>query len=320
MLAVVSGGQAGSTRTATTVKISPHVLTAGQQGFITVTFTNSGPSAVNHVVATINQAILDEDGEVIDTDPLPLSVGDFAAAPADCSVVPAGSVTLTCDFGQVKPGVRRRVFSFTAPATVTPFNVHVTTTFDESKGSQLTDTVTDFDPYPFSSVSSTNSAVKGECTTAANELAASDDVQGTSADPPALNTALFPCTPLSVGVNSVKQPNNVPTAFGEISFVDFLGDGGLATVKVFFFELPDGVNKNDVQGLYELAKFPIDLTATNNGALVPQCVKIGGQFQIPNNSDFVSCVLGAPGNLPGGGLVFTLLAQGGEDSGWGGIT
>ena len=36
MLAVVSGGQAGGTRTATTVKISPHVLTAGQQGFITV--------------------------------------------------------------------------------------------------------------------------------------------------------------------------------------------------------------------------------------------------------------------------------------------
>jgi hypothetical protein len=324
-LLAASLGQAGSVSTSAAVKIAPHVLTAGEDGFITVTFVNSGPSTVNHAFATVGQAFLDEEGEVTGTGPLPLPASAFTSfdLPDDCSVVPvsASSSFVTCDFGQVKPGTVRRVISFTAPATVTPFNVHVSVTFDESKGSQLTDTVTSFDPYPFSTAVTTNPAVKGECTLTASELSASNGAQGTTADPPALNTTLFPCTPLTVGVDSVKQPNNMPAAsiFGDVSFVDFLGDAGLATVVVSFFDgIPAGVNKNNAE-LYELAKFPIDLTATNGGAPVPDCVKIGGQLQIPPSSDFISCVLRVD-NIPGGGLAFTLLAEGGDDGGWGGIS
>jgi hypothetical protein len=321
-------GRAASANTSTSVKISPHVLTAGKQGFITVTFTNSGPQTVNHVVTTVSQAILDPNGNVTGTAPLPLPTSAFAAAPQNCTVVASGTGSiLRCDFGQVKPGIRRRVFSLTAPLTVTPFNVHTSSTFDESKGSQNTDTITDLDPYPFSIVAASNPAVKGECTTAANELAASNGNQGTSADPPALNPLLFPCTPLTVGVSTGLVPNNAPTAFGDTSFIDFLGDGGLATAKVFFFEFPDGITKNDVEGLYELARHPIDLTATDGpdadllADLVPDCVlnESTNQFEIPADSGFISCVLDV-GNLSGGGLVFTLLAEGGEDGGWGGIT
>jgi hypothetical protein len=90
-------------------------------------------------------------------------------------------------------------------------------------------------------------------------------------------------------------------------------------VKVSFLSgVPSGINKNNAE-IYELAKFPIDLTATDDGSPVPDCVKVAGVLQIPASSNFISCVVRVD-NISGGGLSFTLLAEGGEDGGWGGIS
>ena len=73
--------RAGSVRTSVDVQISPHVLTSGEHGLITIKFLNSGPSTVNHVLATVNAA----------TGPLPLPAGAFTGftLPTGCSVAGA---------------------------------------------------------------------------------------------------------------------------------------------------------------------------------------------------------------------------------------
>src|SRR5262245_48006117 len=126
----VGNGGAASVNTSVGIKMSPHYVPPGDTGVIVVSFTNKGPSAVNHVLATAT---------------VPIPRGSFATPPANCTVDPATptSSTLTCDFGQVKTAVLRRVFSFTSPAaaivSIVSFNAQVSATFDESKGSQNTD-------------------------------------------------------------------------------------------------------------------------------------------------------------------------------------
>lgn len=296
--------RAGSVRASVGVQITPHVLTAGQRGLITIKFLNSGPSTVNHVLATVNAG----------TGNLPLPASAFAGLPTGCSVTPGTSTVLTCDIGQVSPGLVRRVISFTAPAAVAPFSVHVSASFDEGKNTGLTDTVMGDDPFPFSIASGTDTTKKGQCTALGSTLPATDTDQQTVLTYQALPSTLLPCTPVSAGV-APGGPNNV-AHFGKVSFVDFLDGGGLATVKIFFLSPPKGVTKKNL-ALYELPKYPIDLTATDGGAAVPPCVTVNGSLQIPSGSDFVSCIVSVD-TLPGGGLVATLLARGGNDSGWGG--
>jgi hypothetical protein len=307
--ALTATSRAGSVRTSVDVQISPHVLTAGERGLITIKFLNTGPSTVNHVVATVNAT----------SGPLPLPAGAFSGftLPDGCSVAGDTSTVLTCDFGQVPPGLARRIISFTAPATVTPtpFFVQVSASFDEGKNSGLTDTVTGSDPFPFSIGSGTDT--KGQCTVLGDTLTAGDTVQQTSLTYQALPPAFLPCTPVSAGVNAVLKPNNVAHPFGEISFVDFLDGAGLATVNVYFPSPPKNVTKKNL-ALYELASFPIDLTATNGGAPVPNCVTVAGSLQIPSDSGFASCVV-LVDTLPGGGLFARLLSKGGPDNGWGGV-
>jgi hypothetical protein len=302
--------RAGSVRTSVDVQISPHVLTAGQRGLITIKFLNSGPSTVNHVIAKVNAA----------TGPLPLPAGAFTGftLPTGCSIAGDTSTVVTCDIGQVPPGPSRRVISFTAPATVASFFVHVSASFDEGKNSGLTDTVTGDDPFPFSIGSGTDT--KGQCTLLGSTLSAGDTVQQTALTYLPLLSALLPCTPVSAGVDTVRKPNNVAHPFPEVSFVDFLDGAGLATVQIAFLSPPKGVTKKNL-ALYELARFPIDLTATNGGAAVPPCVTASdGTLQIPVTSpqQFISCIVSVD-TLPGGGLLATLLARGGDDGGWGGI-
>ena len=314
--ALTATSRAGSVNTGVGVQITPHVLTAGQTGLITIKFLNSGPSTVTHVSATVTQAFLDANGNVTGTAPLPLPAGAFTGftLPPGCSVTGDTSTVLTCDIGQVPPGPVRRVISFTAPAAVTPFFVHVSATFDEGKNTGLVDTVTGDDPFPFSIASSADTTKKGQCTALGSTLTATDTDQQTQLTYQALPSTLLPCTPVSAGV-APGGPNNV-AHFGKVSFVDFLDGAGLATVKIFFLSPPKGVTKKNL-ALYELPKFPIDLTATDGGAAVPPCVTINGTLQIPPGSDFVSCVVSVD-TLSGGGLVATLLARGVNDSGWGG--
>jgi len=304
--ALTATSRAGSVRTSVDVQITPHVLTAVQRGLITIKFFNSGPSTVNHVLATVNAG----------TGNLPLPSSAFTGLPTGCSVTPGASTVLTCDIGQVPPGPVRRIISFTAPAAVTPFSVHVSASFDEGKNSGLVDTVTGDDPFPFSIASTTDTTKKGQCTALGSTLTASDTDQQTVLTYLALPSTLLPCTPVSAGVVA-GTPNNVAHPFPKISFVDFLDGAGLATVRIFFLSPPKGVTKKSL-ALYELPNFPIDLTATDGGAAVPPCVTAtDGSLQIPPGSDFVSCVVGVD-TLSGGGLVATLLARGGNDSGWGG--
>jgi hypothetical protein len=306
--ALTATGRAGSVRVSVGVQISPHVLTAGERGVITIKFFNAGPSTVNHASATVSAS----------TGPLPLPASAFASftLPSGCAVVGTTSTTITCDLGQVAPGTVRRMISFTAPAAVASFSVHVAASFDEGKNTGLTDTVTGDDPFPFSLA--TGTSTKGQCTDSGGSLTAGDSVQQTGITYGALPSSMLPCTPVSVGVNATLGPNNVAHPFGEVSFVDFLDGGGLATVKVYLFTTPQGVTKKNL-ALYELARFPIDLTATNGGAAVPMCVTVSGALQIPADSGFISCVVRVD-TLPGGGLVATLLAKGGDDGGWGGIS
>jgi hypothetical protein len=322
--ALTATSRAGSVRTSVGVQITPHVLTAGQRGLITIKFKNSGPSTVNHVFATVTQAFKDANGNITSTAPLPLPASAFIdpnfSLPTGClaSAHGEGSTDLTCDIGQVPPGTVRRVISFRAPDTVTPFLIHVSASFDEGKNTGLVDTVTGDDLFPFSIASGTNT--KGQCSLGGDTLVASDNtIQTTSLTYAPLPAAFLPCTPVSAGVvASLKNPNGVSHPFPKISFVDFLDGAGLATVKISFLSPPKGVTKKNL-ALYELAQFPIDqLTATDGGKPVPQCVTAtDGSLQIPSGSDFVSCVVSVD-TLPGGGLVATLLARGGNDSGWGG--
>ncbi len=312
--ALTATSRAGSVNTRVAVQITPHVLTAGQRGLITIKFNNLGPSTVNHVFATVKALFPSASGPPTAGD-LPIPATAFTDVPTGCNV----TTVLTCDIGQVPPGTVRRVFSFIAPAAVPTFFVHVSATFDEGKGTGLVDTVTGDDLFPFSIASSTDTTKKGQCTALGSTLTAGDTVQQTALTYLPLPPTLLPCTPVSAGVvPSVMNPTGVPHPFAKISFVDFLDGAGLATVKIFILSPPKGVTKKNL-ALYELAQFPIDqLTATDGGAPVPQCVTAtDGSPQIPSPSDFVSCVVSVD-TLSGGGLVATLLARGGNDSGWGG--
>ena len=181
----------------------------------------------------------------------------------------------------------------------------------------MTDTVTGDDPFPFSIASGTDT--KGQCSLLGSTLTAGDIVQQTALTYLPLPSAFLPCTPVSAGVDTVRKPNNVAHPFPEVSFVDFLDGAGLATVKIYFLSPPKGVTKKNL-ALYELARFPIDLTATDGGAAVPPCVTAtDGSLQIPVTSPpFISCIVSVD-TLPGGGLIATLRARGGDDGGWGGI-
>ncbi|MDX6408513.1 MAG: hypothetical protein QOE13_1584 [Gaiellaceae bacterium] len=309
--ALTATGRAGSVRTSVSVQIAPHVLTAGERGVIAIQFVNNGPSTVTHVLATVTARTTSGLGPL----PLPASAFSGFALPKGCSVIGSTSTVLKCDIGHLGPGTARQVISFTAPATATPFFAHVTVSFDEGKNTGLTDTVAGEDPFPFSLASGADT--KGQCTVLGSTLTAGDATQQTSLTYNALPSTLLPCTPVSAGVDSVRRPSNVPHAFPKISFVDFFDGAGLATVKVDILSPPEGVTDHNL-ALYELARFPIDLTATNNGAPVPNCVDVGGTLQIPAGSGFLSCIVSVE-TLHSGGLRATLLAKGGEDGGWGGI-
>jgi hypothetical protein len=324
--ALTGTSRAGSVRTSVDVQISPHVLTAGERGLIMIKFFNAGPSTVNHVFATVTQAVKHPPGATT-YEALPLPSSAFSdpsftppiTLPAGCSVTPGSTSTfLSCDIGQVPPGITRRIISFKAPSTLpTPFFVHVSASFDEGKNSGLVDTVTGDDDFPFSIGSGTDT--KGQCSLLGSTLTAGDIVQQTALTYLPLPSAFLPCTPVSAGVDTVRKPNNVAHPFPEVSFVDFLDGAGLATVKIYFLSPPKGVTKKNL-ALYELAKFPIDLTATDGGAAVPPCVTASdGNLQIPVTSpQFISCIVSVD-TLSGGGLLATLLARGGDDGGWGGI-
>jgi hypothetical protein len=89
-----------------------------------------------------------------------------------------------------------------------------------------------------------------------------------------------------------------------------LDGSGLATVKISIFS--PAATKKTLQ-FVEYANYP-DLTptvGTDGSKVVPSCVN----GQIPATG-FHSCVVGVD-NRPGGGLIGTLLAQGGTDPGWG---
>lgn len=321
LLGVASLGQAASVRTKAKVVIAPHVLTAGQEGFIAITFVNAGPSTVNHAFATVEQAVsFDAQGNVVETDPMPLPASAFSLSlPAGCNVVASGnpigsSSSITCDLGQVKPGTVQRFIRFIAPSGVSPFYVFVSISYDESKGTQKQDTATDYDPYWFSLASGTDT--KGQCTPFGGTLRAGDPQQETALTYPTSTNG--PCTPAGAGVvdlDSLPPITDVTDPFNAISFVDFFG---LGQVQVYFLTVPQGINKNNLE-LFELAQFPISLGATGDGAPVPDCAIVGGQPQIPETQEgFVSCVVEVD-NIPGGGLVATLLVEGGGDPGWGGI-
>jgi hypothetical protein len=325
--ALTGTSRAGSVRASVDVQISPHLLTAGERGLITIKFKNSGPSTVNHVFATVTQAFKDANGNITSIAPLPLPASAFIdpnfSLPTGCLAAAhgEGATDLTCDIGQVAPGISRRVISFRAPAGITPFFVHVSASFDEGKNSGLVDTVPGDDDFPFSLASGTTT--RGQCSLLGDTVTASDNTaQTTSLTYRALPASLLPCTPVSAGVlSSVINPNGVLHPFPKISFVDFLDGAGLATVKISFLSPPKGVTKKNL-ALYELARFPIDqLTATNGGAAVPLCVTgSDGNLQIPVTSpqQFISCIVSVD-TLSGGGLIATLLARGGDDGGWGGI-
>jgi hypothetical protein len=325
--ALTATTNAGSVRTDAKVTVLPHLVSSGQKAFLRIQFINKGPSTVNHAFARVT-AEFRIGGAFAGTGPLPLPASAFGSVPAGCNVnpVPSSSVTLTCDIGQVQPGTAVRTFEFTAPAALSAgvpagatVHAHVDVSFDESKGSQLTDTSSKTDDFYFS-IASSDGKQKGVCTGAGGTLEAADSAttQRTSLEYGALPLSIAPCTPASAGVAS-GQPNNV-TSFSQVSFVEFLDGAGLGRVKVYLPTIPQGITKKNL-ALYELARFPIDLTATTAGgsAAIPTCVLMGGVLQIPANSPFHSCLVGVDPWLAGG-LVATVLAKGGNtDPGWGGI-
>ena len=306
--ALTATTRAASVRTSVVVTVSPHVLTVGSQGFFTIKFINAGPSTVNHVVATVR----DKTGADL---ALPRSAFDSYPKPAGCDVLGTTTSVIRCDIGQVSPGTARRVIRFDA-SVVTGFTARLSATFDESKQNGLTDTVFDED-FPFAIVSQATQDSKGECTTIGQDrtLTALGASQQTSLTyHPLTLSNQFPCTPASAGVASRGDPTK---PFDSISFVDFLDGAGLATVKVIFLTPPKGITKKNL-ALFEMANYP-DLTLTANGSAVPKCVTVDGILQIPvTDPPFHSCVVGVD-TFSGGGLVATLLAQGGSDPGWGGI-
>jgi hypothetical protein len=299
--------QAASNRITTKLVFSPHVLTVGEDGFLTISVINAGPSKINHAFAKVTQS----NGSA-----LPSSVTPFDL-PDGCSVT---ATEIGCDFGQVAPGTVSRLIRFHTSATVS-FIPRVSVSFDEGKGTQLTDTVVD-DDFPFFIVGASDQTQAGRCDVIPEALTAADATQATTITAPALSTA-FPCTPASAGLDATHQPLNVSKHFGEIAFVDFLDAGALAPVTLLFRVVPAGITKNNF-ALYELANFSpagdqnIYLTATNGGAAVPLC---NADLQIPAKSvaqGCVSCVVRFF-NLQSGGVGADLRTRGGSDPGWGGI-
>lgn len=326
--ALTATTKAGSVRTDAKVTVLPHLMSSGEKAFVRIQFINKGPSTVNHAFATVT-AEYRVGGASAGSGPLPLPASAFGSVPAGCNVNPAvsNSVTLTCDIGQVQPGTVVRTFEFTAPAALSAgvpdgatVHAHVDVSFDESKGSQLTDTARKTDDFYFS-IASSDGSQKGVCTGAGGTLEAADSAttQRTSLEYGALPQSIAPCTPASAGVADGEPTNNVPS-FSQVSFVEFLDGAGLGRVKVYLPTVPQGITKKNL-ALYELAKFPIDLTATTaagGSAATPKCVLVGGVLQIPANSLFHSCLVGVENWM--GGLVATVLARGGNtDPGWGGI-
>jgi len=97
---------------------------------------------------------------------------------------------------------------------------------------------------------------------------------------------------VSAGVrawDTVTKPNNVAHPFPEISFVDFLDGGGLATVQISILSPPKGVTKKNLT-LYELAKFPIDLTATRERETMTggeqSCPSCGGRRRTTGREEY----------------------------------
>jgi hypothetical protein len=212
-----------------------------------------------------------------------------------------------------------RLISFSIPAGSVSlpftFNVSVSTTFDEGKGTGLTDTVTGNDTGTF--VPTSDTTRKGQCLSGqGGNLNATNGNQQTFLSYPGLAVTFSPCTPGESGVKT-GNPNNVAGEFGDTSFVEFLNGGGLATVQITIFNPPSKINKNNL-GFVEYANYPNDLTPTNGGAPVPSCVTINGSLAIPPNSGYISCVVSVA-NRAGGGLIATLLVQGGGDGGWGNV-
>jgi hypothetical protein len=327
--AVTATTRAASVRTEAKVTALPHLVSAGETAFVRITFLNKGPSTVNHGFATVTAEYRLNGGKV-GTGPLPLPNTAFDAPPAGCSVTPdpttnpSSTSTLTCDLGQVRPGTVVRTFEFTAPTALSSppagvpagatVHAHVDVSYDESKGTQLADTASKTDDF-YLSIASSDGSQRGVCDQAGGTLDVADSVttQRTSLQYGALPASIAHCTPASAGVANGNPSNGVPS-FSQVSFVEFLDGAGLGTVNVYFPNAPQGVTKKNL-ALYEMARFPIDLTATlsNSGsAAIPKC-------PIPNNSPFHSCLLGVD-NWMGGGLVATLLVKGGNtDPGWGGI-
>ena len=298
---VVGLGRAGSVRTGVTIQILPHVLKSnaqtGASGFLAVDFTNAGPSTVNHVFETITATA--PAGTVL------------TPTTSDCS---ASGLTVTCNIGQVAPGVIQRQISFALPASAAAyqFSVHVSVAFDEGKQNGLVDTVTDDDA---AGVAAPNDPTRSsQCLPAADvALSASNATQQTTLNAKKLPTSLAACTPGDTGVDPGHAA--ISGLFGDTSFAEFLAGNGPGTVKISLFSPPSGVNKNNVY-FVEYANYP-DLTPTANGKAVPKCATdASGNPTFPANSAFRSCVISIA-NISGGGLVGTLLVQGGTDPGWG---
>jgi hypothetical protein len=311
--ALTATTQAGSVRTRAEISAVPHVATAGQKAFLNIKFFNDGPSTVNHVVATVTST----------SGPLPIPAVNFDLPKDGCTVAGTTSSTITCNIGQVPPGVVRRAVSFTAPSQATPFFAYVSVTFDEGKNSGLTDTVSNDDKFSFSVAASTDTSRRGTCSSAdgvptGGTLTGENVNQRTFLAYPALLLGWDPCTPASAGVDprGNQTIGKVSKPFGDISFVELLEGSGLATVNVSFLKTPPGVTKNNIT-LAELASYPnsLDATTWNGSAVIPRCtIGTDGSYQLPAGSPFLSCFVGAD-NLPGGGVIAELRVRGGSDPG-----
>jgi hypothetical protein len=290
-----------------TIQVLPHVLSYGSngtQGLLAVDFTNAGPSTVNHVFETITTNV--PTGTV------------FTPSSADCS---SSGSTVTCNIGQVAPGTTQRFITFSIPAgaiatTSLPFklNAAVSTTFDEGKTTGLTDTVTDTDVGTVAAA--TDGTRKGQCAAAQGDtLTAANLNQQTTLTYNGLPTSLVPCTPGDAGVDPGHPDVKGVFQFGDTSFVEFLDGAGLGRTQIILFNPPNTVKKTNLY-FVEYANYP-DLTPTANGKAVPKCATdASGNPTFPANSAFRSCVISIA-NISGGGLVGTLLVQGGTDPGWG---
>src|SRR2546430_14933953 len=80
--AVTATSRAGSNFNPTAkVTLSPHVLTVGKLGFLSIKFINPGPSTVNHALATVT----DKNNTGVGL-PLPASAFPLSSIPSDCLV------------------------------------------------------------------------------------------------------------------------------------------------------------------------------------------------------------------------------------------